>query len=633
MPVWLRAAFSSAVVGVVLTAGGVMGAVLDRGEQDAAFVIDAFEQRITVDRDGTPRVAERIDVTFTEPRRGILRDLHDDAPFPSRGTYRDVEVTGAPGGGEWHHEVERIPGQLGRRIRIGEAARPLDPGSYRYDIAYTAPTLTVTLEDDPELVELRVDAPGFEWATSIGPTTVTIELPAEPTSVACIAGPRGGTRPCPQTPEIVGRSVVAELGPFAPWRSATLSVLLPAAAFSEAPPRFAPEALDASEGLGPWDLNNAAAGLVLTLALAVPLLLWELVAWRMHYRDRVTDPELHNRATPTALPAPPHGLRPPEVAGLLRRRNGEDLLLSAIVDLEQRGLLVSTATEEHRSGWSSRSSGTFTLERPQCGASPGPDDAALLAALIPEDGATVFDGTYRSEVARRTTDVQKLLTDRAFGVYRAHGFTHERSGLVGRTAFRVAALLAWVGWAAAAVWAVWSATPLPLGVAVAVAVVVLFGWALAHAPWSRHRMPLNSQGRHARAQAEAFDRYLRSVEGEQVEWAAGQPGIDHHHPALALLPYAIALGHAQSWYQRFGPLMRSLVSVPATSGDGYHASAGAAAWWASNTSFAQVRTTQKATCTPTSNNDDSLGYGGGGSDAGGGGGGGSGGGGGGGSSW
>jgi len=614
-----RLLFSAVVVVLTVAAGGLAGLIVDLVDRDDAFVIDRFDQRISVDERGTPAVEERIEVTFSEPRRGIFRDLDAAPPFPSDGTYHDFEVEGAPGGGGWNFTVEPRPDDPGARIRIGEVDRWLDPGSYRYDISYLAPTWTITREDAPELVELRIDAPGFDWPTSIGQATITIELPGEAVDVSCVEGRRRTTRACARTPEITGDTVVAELGPYDAFESATIAVLLPASAFTVPPPVFSPEPLDESEGIGPWELSPAQAGLLLAVVLALPLLVWELISARVHYRDRVTDPALHDRPTPTALPAPPHGFRPPEVAGLLLRTDSQNLLLSAIVDLEQRGLLTSTSTSEQGRGWFSRDKEILTLERPASGTVLPPGDDDVVHALVPEYGTTVFDGEYDAEVARRTEAASKLLTERAKGVYRDHGFKHDESGLVGVTAFRVLALFGWLVWIAVAGSVITSATPLPWGLTLVIAVIVLVGWGLAHAPWAYHRKPLNSAGRDARAQAEAFDHFVRSVEGDQLDWAAGQAGIDHHHPALTLLPYAIALGHADSWYDRFGPVIQALTSVPAASGGGRTAGAAAGAWWVSGSSFNQVRTSQAGTSTSPS----SSGGGGGGGSGGGGGGGGS----------
>jgi uncharacterized membrane protein YgcG len=606
-----RVAFTAVVVVAAFAGAFGIGLVVDATARDSAFRIDRFEQLIVVEPDGTPRVTELLTVTFTTERRGIFRDLDERTPFPSSGSYRDFAVDRGDPTAPWQWVEERH--EHGPRLRIGNPSVYLSPGTYPYRITYTAPTWTVTRRDAPDLVELRVDVPGFDWPTTIGPTTLVIELPGEAVEAACVAGRERTTTPCEQAPQLEVRRVTLELGPFDVGESATVAVLVPSAAFTAVPPLFQPDPLDSNRGIGPWDLSSPVAALLLALLLAVPIGIWELAAARRHYRDRVTDPTIHDRAQPTALPAPPHGFRPPEVAGLLLRTDQQDLLLSTIVDLEQRGLLRTHVDTAGGGRWFSKATETLTLERPPAGTVFPPGDDELVRALVPEGGATVFSGTYDASVSTRVAATDRRLQQRAAKVFEAHGFEHDESGPFASGLFRFAAFLGFLllAFVVASVFA--AATTLPVPATAFIVGLVLLGWALAHIPWAHHRKPLNSRGRDAVGQARAFDHFVRTVEGEQLEWAAGQPGIDHHHPALSLLPYAIALGHADSWYDRFGPVLQALTSVAAGAG---------AAWWASSSSFSSVSSTQSATTTAPSS-----------SGGGGGGGGGSGGGGGGGGSW
>ena len=606
-----RVTFTTLVIVTTFLVAFGVGAVVQAVAGDSAFRIDRFDQRIEVAADGTPRVTERLEVTFTTTRRGIFRDLDERAPFPSSGNFRDFSVDRGTSGEPWRWVEERH--DHGPRIRIGDPNVFLSPGTYLYRIAYTAPTWTITRQDAPELVELRVDVPGYDWPTTIGPTTVVVDLPGRAVEAACVAGRRRTTTPCATPPRLDGQQVTFEVGPFDDGESATISVLTPASAFATPQPTYRPSALDRSRGIGPWELSRPVAALLLAVLLAVPLVAWELVAARRHYRDRVTDPTIHDRAQPTALPAPPHGFRPPEVAGLLLRTSSQDLLLSTIVDLEQRGLLVTRSEHTPASGWLSRGKGTesLTIQRPPTGTVLPAGDDDLVHALVPDHRPTVFSGSYDSAVAARVSDVNRLLNGRATGVFAAHGFEHDESGPFASQLFRFAAFLAFVLFAVAAAALFTSATALP-GPATGVVVgVVVVGWALAHVPWAHHRKPLNSRGRDAVGQARAFDHFVRTVEGEQLNWAAGQAGIGHLHPALSLLPYAIALGHANSWYDRFGPVLQTLTA-------GTAGAAAGGAWWASRNSFSSVSSSQSATTTAPSSSGSS---GGGGSGGGGGGGG------------
>jgi hypothetical protein len=317
----------------------------------------------------------------------------------------------------------------------------LSPGTYPYRIAYTAPTWTVTRRDAPDLVELRVDVPGFDWPTTIGPTTLVIELPGEAVEAACVAGRERTTTPCEQAPQIEGRRVTLELGPFDVGESATVAVLVPAAAFTAVPPRSNPT---------PW---TATAGSGRGTSPPPSLRCCWRSCWRYPSRSGSSRRLAGTTGTgsptqrSTTVPSPPpsrrrpHGFRRPEVAGLLLRTEQQDLLLSTIVDLEQRGLLRTHVDTAGRGRWFSKATETLTLERPPAGTVFPPGDDELVRALVPEGGATVFSGTYDASVSTRVAATDRRLQQRAAKVFEAHGFEHDESGPFASGLFRFAAFL------------------------------------------------------------------------------------------------------------------------------------------------------------------------------------------------
>jgi hypothetical protein len=610
--VWRSVVSGLVIAGVAVGAFGI-GWASEWLERDRNFVIDAFAQHVAIDASGDTRVTEVIDVTFTSPRRGIFRDLDQATPFPSAGSFRIIQVDQGDPARPWTFTTESGP--TGPRVRIGDADVFLTPGTYRYRIVYDAPSWYYVPRSDPDLVEVRIDAPGFDWPTTIGSTTISLELPGTVRATACVEGPRRTTQPCRREPMVSGNRAIFPVGPFGDHESATVAAFVDRDAFTAAVPAYAATPL--GEGLGilqPWPLDRAGAALLLALALMVPLLAWETVSAWLLYRDRETDPALHHRQHPTAIPAPPHGLRPPEVAGLLLRTDADDLFLAALVDLDQRGAIESSSSVVPGK-WLKRATETLTVRRGADGGTVGTDDRALVSALVPS-GPTIFDGEYDKRVADRVEATKALLNERAADVFVDHGFAHEEAGAVGRTGFRVVMGVLYLLFAGLFGLLLTYATPLHPASAVAIVVLVLLGWALARAPWRHHRVPLNSAGRDAVGQARSFREFVRTVEGEQLEWAAGQPGIDHHHPAVSLLPYSIALGLSESWYERFGSVMREL----AVAGAGGAAAAGTT-WWASQSSFGNVRASQAGTSTAPSSSSGGGGGGGGGSGGGGGGGG------------
>ncbi|MEX2328868.1 MAG: hypothetical protein WD575_03985, partial [Nitriliruptoraceae bacterium] len=273
-----------------------------------------------------------------------------------------------------------------------------------------------------------------------------------------------------------------------------------------------------------------------------------------------------------------------------------------LVDLSQRDVLhtESTATSKGQ---------RLTVRRGD--AASDPDDQRFVDALLDDIDSVTFDETYDAKVARRVQAATRVVTRRATRVFEQHGLTHRGGVVLRSTAFRVflgLGVLLWV-WVTGGIVAV--VTPLRGGAIAAIAGIVVGGWALAHAPWRHHRVPLNSEGRDATGHARAFRTFIETVEGDQLRWAAGRPGIGHRHPAVTLLPYAIALGLADSWFRRFGEVMAQFAAASTASGG--------VAWWASGTTFSAVRSAQAATVTAPSSS--SSGGGGGGSGGGGGGGG------------
>jgi uncharacterized membrane protein YgcG len=574
-----------------------------------------------ISADGRTEVVEELDVTFSTSRRGIFRDLDGQTEFPSYGGFDDFRVDRGEASDPWQFQLE--PGPTGPRIRIGEAATYLDPGTYRYRIGYSAPTWYYQLDDDADVTEVRIDSPGYDWPTTIGPSTLTVDVPGEILDAACVEGPRATINPCDTEPVIDGSRATFAFGPFSDREGATVSLHLATDAFDDrlGIPVHDPVALGARGGLfnlhrwlgAPWPFDRTGAAIMLLILLVIPILAWEkLSAWAV-YRDRVTDPELHDRQHPTALPAPPFGFRPPEVAGLQLKADDDQLFLANLVDLDQRDLIVTrTETEEGR--WFSKDKEVLTVTLGPGIEHAHPMDAEVVHALLPGGSPAVFDGTYDEAVAKRVNKAKAVLAGRRKTVFDTHGFKHDAAGVLGKTWFRALMTGVYVVFAALMVGVVTFATPLhPVGGGIIVALVMV-GWGIVAAGWQHHRLPLNSEGRDATAQARAFEEFVRTVEGDQIEWAAGQPGIDHHHPAISLLPYAIALGLADSWYDRFSSVMQEL-AVAAGGG----AAVGAARWWTSQSAFRSVSSSQSGTSTAPS----SSGGGGGGGSGGGGGGGGS----------
>ncbi|MEX1178880.1 MAG: DUF2207 domain-containing protein [Nitriliruptor sp.] len=208
---------------VVLAAFGlaVLAGVTAGPDRDEAFTIDRFDREVELTRDGQLQVIETIEVTFTEPRRGILRDLEGDGPAgPVR--YEVLRVDRGVDGEPWNW-IEEIAPSGEPRIRIDDADVTLDPGPRTYRLTYRVDGLAFRPADRPDQVRLRLDVPGDAWPVDVAATRLTLRLPAEPTAVSCVVGTAGEVTACPAADTSADTVTQGEDTPltFAPGPEAT----------------------------------------------------------------------------------------------------------------------------------------------------------------------------------------------------------------------------------------------------------------------------------------------------------------------------------------------------------------------------------------------------------------------------
>ena len=610
---------------IVLVIAGLLAGAVDAWQRlDQAFVIDSFDLRMSIAPDGTTVIEEDILVTFSRSRRGIIRELPPErtttqrpagtlsqAPVLSSGDLaeedeqgpqpqhdRDYEVLDATVDGE--DAVIRTWRESGRyHVRFGSQNVWLEPGTYRYHLRYRAPSWTQRSSSNAELAETRINVPGFEWPTRIEQVSVAIWTPGDPDRPACVWGPAGSRRSCDDAVRVEDGVLRANLGPFADRSGATIAVHSPVAAFSFEPPVGRSEPLGSGWAIPRLTLPRSLAGMLLALVVALPL-----AGVALHERSLIDGPHrrrMRRQDTPTVLVHPPENLEPVEVAGLLfRHTRGDQLLLSRLIRASQQG-----AIEAH-------------LAADRAHFAPVEDDGqdleAPLHTLLPLD----MTDDYDAGVADRITSAQQVLERRARNVFAEAGLDRRDRTLHDRL-HRLPVLWGVAGALALALAVLGViATPLTIWTGLAVLVVVLAVAGAHRLLWAGRGTPLTDEGVDLMRLAEAFDHYLDTVEAEQLTWAATQDDTDHRHPAVALLPYAVALGRGEAWHERFGPLMRQ------------HAPDD---WATASSAPRHFRQLHHATCTaPTSSSDQGSGGGFGGSFSGGGGAG-SGGGGGGGRSW
>lgn len=606
----VKLVLSVLTIAVVLVAIVAVALIDPTADRDDGFTIDRFERTVVLGDDGTLAVTEVLDVEFTQPRRGIFRDLEGAGPGGSRVTYH---VDGVDRGSEdqpWPWTGERTE-DGDPRIRVGDADVTLPPGPQTYRFRYTAEGLAFRPAARPEQVQLRLDVPGDLWPTDVAATRLTVQLPAAPTSVRCVAGGPGTTGGCGHDPVVTDTTVVQDLDALRPGATATVAVELPVTALpaGDTLPVDDVDELEERERFAPFDVPTVPAALLLALLIAAPAAALEARRARLVYRDEVTDPVLHDRTAPTAELEPPDGLAPVELAALLRRSIDREQLLATVIDLEVRGIVTTTSGPDGK---------PLTIGPGPRAAHGRPWEAATLEALCPRGEPITYDDEYDQSTGERSNAATGALSAHAGQVLGpASRYTHQRGGWL-RGAGYVAAV----------------AAILVLGLVVSLLVGHLLGldpitrivawvglalaWLVLALLWGFERLPLTSEGRDAIARARAYRTFLDEVHADRLEFAASQAAVGTTHPAVALLPYAVALGLADSWHRRFEPLMTEAARTGRAGGTGSPDT-----WYLHHAAFTTAVATQATSTTPPSSSGSGGGsFGGGGAGSGGGGGGG-----------
>lgn len=148
------------------------------------FEIDSFDTTIQMHEDGHLTVTENIEVTFSEPRHGIFRDIQsEDLP---------IEIISVTKGNEeaWNHQEEYF--SEGIRLRIGDADNYVNDKQI-YKIKYDIWNAIRFFENHDELYW---NSTGNAWPVAIRQATSTVKLPPslslnDVTDQACFTGSFG----------------------------------------------------------------------------------------------------------------------------------------------------------------------------------------------------------------------------------------------------------------------------------------------------------------------------------------------------------------------------------------------------------------------------------------------------------
>jgi hypothetical protein len=573
--------FAGALLALLVSLDGPAAADL------GGFVIHRFDTRLTVERNATLQVEERIEVEFSEPRHGLYRTIpvrySDPRGFAYSLGLERVSVTDENG-----HRFAMQLSDEGRyqKIRIGDAKHTVE-GRVVYVIRYR---VRDALGQFPDHDEIYWNATGNEWNTTIGTATAVVRLPAplapENLEAAGYSG-QFGSRASGVTITHPEPGVVRfeSIGSFGALEGMTVAVGWP-----HGHVRY------------PSALERAIRLLVDNWIVLLPFA-WLAYLWR-RYRRLGRDPDAG--AAGMVQYEPPPGLTPGAVGTLIDERVDLADITATVVHLAiRRHLTIRQAERPQVFGLVQREEIVFKREPPPPGDTLAPHEETVMGALFTSgdevDAHSLANSFYAYIPRIETALYAQLVEKRCFDA----SPEKVRSNYVG---LGFLAGLATGGLAAG--WLLFRGVGQPVvpiyPVVIAVLVILVF---LLFSVAMPRRTRTGVQARHW---ALGFQEYARRVEGDRLERVAADPRATFE----ALLPYAMALGVAAAWARRFEGIYANDAPHWYV---GQHAGRGfSTASFEHGLSSAMTRAGQSMTASPRS----SSGSGGGGSSGGGGGGGG-----------
>ncbi|HEX8099104.1 MAG TPA: DUF2207 domain-containing protein [Actinomycetota bacterium] len=346
----MRSAF---VLGVLL----LLLAPIPAGAQFVEEHIKSYDANITIQRNGTIEVIERIDYDFGSfPKHGIFRDI------PVRLAYDDKydrvfplhvqSVTGSPGTPA-DYKTTTEGGLL--HIRIGDPDKTIT-GLHTYTIDYEVEGALNGFRDH---YELYWNALGTQWPVPVNRATVKVKAPATIDRVTCFAGPLGSNLECAEH-RFDGPVANFSQSELNSYEGLTVVIALPVGSVVPRPAPILKERFNFARAFS----YKGGAGLI-SAALLLLLLGWVGRTLWVNGRDRraVGSPIDIDYGTTTsggeqAVPlfesgdhpveyGPPDGLRPGQVGTLMDEVANPLDVTATIVDLAVRGYLRIEEIPKH----------------------------------------------------------------------------------------------------------------------------------------------------------------------------------------------------------------------------------------------------------------------------------------------
>ena len=479
--------------------------------------IELFDSVVQVNKTGVLCVQETIVYKTAVPGHGIIRD------FPTRSvdrfgnavhvdfTVKKVLKDGVP----VDYSIEPLAN--GKRIKIGNPAVYLSPGTYTYTLEYSTNRQLGLFEDHDEL---SWAVTGYVWNMPIEQARATLVLPSGIPSHAIQTAVFVGTENAPRYQDPIGvvekrgNTIVAKtIQALEPYHGIRVFVEWPKGYIQE--PAFVTK-------LARF-LRDNLVGLWLVIGSILLLVYYAYVYRRVYTKPGVIIP----------LFTPPEGFSPQAVRFMVEKQYDNIAFSAEVVDLAVHGFL----TIGYKEGFFK---GTYTLTKnPEDDWSTQPtyEQKLLIDGLFKNTDELVLSQANGQHVARVAGHVAAYLDAKLNYKYIEPNSGYFGGGLA-LTGIIIAPALYFLTLGAFEI----------LGIALLLLVNLVYYFLL---------QVYTPEGRALVDQIEGFKLFLATTETERLK-VIGTPPTKSPELYEKYLPYAIALGVEKQWTKQFAPVFKHL---------------------------------------------------------------------------
>jgi hypothetical protein len=505
--------------------------------RDEGWIIDRFDARLDIQRDGSVLAHEAIDVDFLArtDRHGIYRDIQHLFDYNEK-VNRDygislTRVTDAAGRPQTVATLSSDQGTLWR-FRIGDA-NTIVRGKQSYRLEYR---ITGSLNGFADHDELYWNPTGT-WPVDMTRASVTVTAPdGAINKVECFQGPAGSREHCASrfSPN---EATFSATRPLPVGEQLTIVTGLRKGVVATTAPILVPKPRGIFEFFDTTPLNLSLGGVLLAGVIGGFSALW----WRvgrdrrfvsMHYLSGDTQEERAPlfKSDPVVVEfEPPDGMRPAQM-GLVIDESADTLDVTAtIVDLAVRGYLSITELEKH--GWFGKTDWQIDKKR-----TPGPE--------ILDYERIVLDGLFKGRTTVKLSDLRATfysdLAKAKSALYKdgvQRGWFPRNPNTI-RGLFRFFGVLVII---VGVMLTIFLGRSSGRGI---VALPVIFGGLLLIV-FARAMVRRSAKGREAMRRTLGFARYIKTGETAQQQFA------ERAKIFAAYLPFAVVFKCTHLWAERF----------------------------------------------------------------------------------